>query len=77
MMIKRMCKEQPKNWNKYIDPLLFSYREVPQESTGFAPFEIMFGRPVRGPITLLQDLWTNSDGKENIKSSYEYVMDIR
>lgn len=31
-MLKRMCAEKPKDWDKYINALLFAYREVPQES---------------------------------------------
>ena len=32
-MLKRLCSEQPGQWHCYINPLLFAYREVPQEST--------------------------------------------
>lgn len=28
-MLKRMCSERPKDSDKYINPLLFAYREVP------------------------------------------------
>ena len=37
-MLMRMCAERPKDWDKYIDPLLFAYREAPQESLGVSPF---------------------------------------
>ena len=39
-MLIRMSSEQPKAWDRFIEPLLFAYREVPQESTGFSPFEL-------------------------------------
>ena len=35
-MLKRLCSEQPRQWHGYINPLLFAYREVPQESWFFA-----------------------------------------
>ena len=57
-MLTRMCAERPKDWDKYIDPLLFAYREVPQESLGFSPFELIYGWPVRGPMQVLRELWT-------------------
>ncbi len=38
--------------------LLFAYREVPQCSTGFSPFELLFGRQVRGPLDVLKEGWT-------------------
>ena len=34
-ILKRLCSEQPRQWHRLINPLLFAYREVPQESTGF------------------------------------------
>ena len=37
-MLKRLCSEQPRQWHRYINPLLFAYGEVPQESNGFSPF---------------------------------------
>ena len=55
-LLTRMCTERPKDWYKYIDPLLFAYREVPQESLGFSPFELIYGWPVRGPMQVLREL---------------------
>jgi len=31
-MLKRMCSERPRYWNRYINALLFAYREAPQDS---------------------------------------------
>ena len=43
-MLKRVCADRPRDWDRYINPVLFAYREVPQESVGFTPFELVFGR---------------------------------
>ena len=43
-ILKRLCSEQPKEWDRYIPAALFAYREVPQSSLGFSPFELLFGR---------------------------------
>ena len=32
-MLKKLCSEQPRQWHRYINALLFAYREVPQGST--------------------------------------------
>jgi len=40
-MLKRMCAEKPKDWDRYLPALLFAYREVPQESLAFSPFELL------------------------------------
>ena len=38
-----------------ISWLLFAVREAVQESLGFSPFELVFGRTVRGPLKLLKE----------------------
>ena len=41
-MLRRMCAERPKDWDKYLPALLFAIREVPQESLGFSPYGVEF-----------------------------------
>ena len=36
-----MCVERPNDWDKYLPALLFAVREIPQESLGFSPFELL------------------------------------
>ena len=76
-MLKRLCSEQPKQWHRYIDALLFAYREVPQESTGFAPLELLYGRAVRGPMHILCRLWTKEEDKPSMQTSYQYEFELR
>ena len=76
-MLKRLCSEQPRQWHRYINPLLFAYREVPQESTGFSPFELFYGRAVRGPMHILKELWTKEVEEPEVKNSYQYVFELR
>ena len=76
-MLKKLCSEQPKQWHRYINALLFAYREVPQESTGFSPFELLYGRTVRGPMHILKELWTNDMDTPEVKNSYQYVFELR
>ena len=40
-MLKRLCQEQPKQWHRLINPVLFAYREIPQESTGSSPLQLL------------------------------------
>ena len=76
-MLKRLCQDHPKQWHRLINPVLFAYREVPQESTGFSPFQLLYGRSVRGPGTILKELWTKEVNIPEVKSSYEYVTELR
>ena len=76
-MIKKMCQERPSDWDRYLHAVLFAYREVPQASTGFSPFELLYGRSVRGPLGLLKEMWTNRDLDPNEFNTYQYVADLR
>ena len=46
LMLNRLCSEHPRQWHRFIKPLLFAYREVRQESTGFSQLELLYGRVV-------------------------------
>ena len=76
LMLKRLCQDKPKSWDKYLNPVLFAYREIPQESLGFSPFELMYGRPVRGPMVILKELMVNQPDNE-VKNTYQYVCDLK
>ncbi|XP_077531284.1 uncharacterized protein LOC144143395 [Haemaphysalis longicornis] len=76
-MLKRMCHEKPRTWDRYIAPLLFAYREVPQASLGFSPFEMIYGRHVRGPLSVLRELWTNEKIDDEVRTTYGYLVDLR
>ena len=76
-MLKKLCAEQPRQWHRFINALLFAYREVPQESTGFSPFELLYGRTARGPMHILKELWTENVDVPETKTSYQYVFELR
>lgn len=70
-MLRRMSAERPRDWDRFLPALLFAYREVPQESLGFSPFELLYGRTVRGPMGILKDLWTGEIEEEEVKTSHQ------
>ena len=75
-MLKRMAAEQPKEWPRFISPLLFAYREAPQSSLKFSPFELVYGRAVRGPLQVLRELWDDEEADQETKATYTYVIDL-
>ena len=77
LMIKCSCAERPRDWDRYGGPALFAYREVPQESSMFSPFELLYGWPVRGPMTILKELWTKEISNAELRSTCEYVVNLR
>ena len=77
IMLRRMCAERPKDWDRYLPALLFAYREVPQESLGFSPFELLYGRTVRGPMRILKEIWTKEGTEPEVKLTYQYVLELQ
>ena len=56
---------------------LFAYREVPQESLKCSPFELLYGRRVRRPMSILRELWTGEVTNDETRTTYQYVMELR
>jgi transposase InsO family protein len=77
LMLRKLTEEQPKQWDRFVPALLFAYREVVQESLGFSPFELLYGRTVRGPMQILRELWVNDSQTEEVRTTIEYVVDLR
>uniref|UniRef100_A0AAQ4NNT0 Integrase catalytic domain-containing protein n=1 Tax=Gasterosteus aculeatus aculeatus TaxID=481459 RepID=A0AAQ4NNT0_GASAC len=74
-MICKFIHNDKCNWDKWLDPLLFAVREVPQASTGFSPFELLLGRRPRGVLDLLKEHW--EEGPSPGKNEIRYVLDLR
>ena len=59
-MLRCLCNEQPHRWHRFVNLLLFAYREAPQEATGFSPFELLYGRT-----------WTSTWTSSNLKGAVD------
>ena len=73
-MLKKTASSEGKDWDKLIPYLLFAYREVPQESTGFSPFELLYGREVRGPLDVLKESWESKERSDQNVVAYISMM---
>ena len=57
--------------------LLYPYCEVPQESTGFSAFELLYGQKVRGPLDILKETWTGYAAEGAQTPVAAYVLQMR
>ncbi len=55
--------------------VLFGIREVPQASTGFTPFELLFGRQPRGLLDVAREAWEHQPAAH--RSTLEHVREMR
>lgn len=77
MMLKCYSEDELKNWDKNIPYVLFAYREAKHESTGFSPFEMLYARQVRGPLSIIKEEWEEIPPEENQQSAIGYILDAR
>ena len=76
-ILRRICADRPSDWDRYLASVLFAYREAPQSSMGFSPFELIYGRSVRGPLSILKELWSGQQPNDEVKTEYQYTIDLR
>ncbi len=56
-MLRRVAADDRRDWDQMLPYILFGIREVPQASTGFTPFELLFGRQPRGLLDVAKEAW--------------------
>ena len=74
-MLRKAATEEGKDLDKLVPYVLFAYREVPQASTGFSPFELVYGRAVRGPLDVLKESW--EVGSKSSESVISYILSVQ
>ena len=76
-MLKKLMQSQPRLWHRYLPALLFACRECPNASTGFSPFELLFGRRPRGPLELLANVWSGKSVDAETKTVFQHLVDMK
>ncbi|KAL1258958.1 hypothetical protein QQF64_009535 [Cirrhinus molitorella] len=59
-MLRRVAAEDKRDWDQMLPYVLYGIREVPQASTGFTPFKLLFGRQPRGLLDVAREAWEHS-----------------
>lgn len=85
-VLRKFCFETASDWDESISFLLFALRETPQESLGYSPFELLYGRQIRGPLKVLKDEWfkepsthskvTVTQYLDRLKTTLKHVRDL-
>ena len=76
-MIQKTVHKFNGQWDQALPYVLFAYREVVCESTGFSPFELLYSRIVRGPLQLLTETWTEEGPPPTDVVTYVYEVQNR
>lgn len=76
-MLQKFVDDTGKDWDRWLPFLLFAYREVPQASTGFSPFELLYGWDVQGPLDLLRKGWEAPSSTSSDRGVVQFVLEMR
>lgn len=74
-MLRKFVGERIQIWDRYLPYLLFAYKEVPCESTGYSPFELLYDGTVRGPLAVVKESWLEKKPVED--NLISHVLEIR
>ncbi len=74
-----IISNKPREWDLKIPYLMWALRTMENESTGFSPYELVYGRASRGPLEILRDTWGGDKSPEKGlgKTSLEYLEQLR
>lgn len=72
-MLGTLSQPEKLHWKDFVKPLVHAYNCTKNETTGFSPYELMFGRQPRLPIDLAFGLPTNTTQP----SHSQYVSDLK
>ncbi len=74
-MLRQVVAEDKRDWDLMIPYVLFGIHEVPQASTGFTPFELLFGRQPCGLLDVAKEAWEQQPAAH--RSVIEHVKQMR
>ncbi|XP_068211743.1 uncharacterized protein [Palaemon carinicauda] len=76
--LRKYCQEHQTDWDEGLPFVLYAIRNTRQESLGYSPAELLYGRKLRGSLEVLYDMWTDQtkevtlgDYVKNVKGKLE------
>ena len=59
--LHHVIRQYPKQWPKLMPYVLWAMRETTNATTGLSPYHLAFGRPARGPLSILKENWSGEE----------------
>ena len=73
-MLGTLEEDKKKNWKQFLAPLVHAYNCTRHESTGYSPYQLLFGREPRLPVDIAFGL---KDTPEDEVTYMEYITDLQ
>ena len=71
--LAKYASDQPENWDAYIPAALFAYRTIPQATTKYEPFQLVYGRKAKLPIDITNNITSQNTWDNALQHNIMYI----
>ena len=73
-MLGTLHASEKRDCRKHVKPLTHAYNSTVNETTGYSPYYLLFGRHARLPVDIAFDIYPESRSKQ---TATQYITDLR
>ncbi|GFS51107.1 hypothetical protein TNCV_3532291 [Trichonephila clavipes] len=73
-LLRVLCLDAGSKWDKHLPSILLALRTVSHESTGYTPSELVYGKNLRTPETLVMEHWMEPEEEGDLVTEYMFKL---
>ncbi|GFX57628.1 transposon Ty3-G Gag-Pol polyprotein [Trichonephila clavipes] len=73
-LLRVLCLDAGSEWDKHLPSILLALRTVSHESTGNKPSELVYGKNLRTPETLVMEHWMEPEEEGDLVTEYMFKL---
>ncbi|GFT66457.1 retrovirus-related Pol polyprotein from transposon 412 [Trichonephila clavipes] len=73
-LLRVLCLDAGSEWDKHLRSILLALRTVSHESTGYTPSELVYGKNLRTPETLVMEHWMEPEEEGDLVTEYMFKL---
>ena len=75
-LLRKLTKNPKVEWDECLPYVLWAYRGTVHQTTGFSPYQMLYGRPMRVPLDQMVRYWTGKE-EQGQNTTIEFVETLR
>ncbi|GFV13552.1 retrovirus-related Pol polyprotein from transposon 17.6 [Trichonephila clavipes] len=73
-LLRVLCLDAGSEWDKHLPSILLALRTVSHESIGYTPSELVYGKNLRTPETLVMEHWMEPEEEGDLVTEYMFKL---
>ncbi|GFY20171.1 retrovirus-related Pol polyprotein from transposon 412 [Trichonephila clavipes] len=73
-LLRVLCLDAGSEWDKHLPSILLALRTVSHKSTGYTPSELVYGKNLRTPETLVMEHWIEPEKEGDLVTEYMFKL---